>query len=166
MMNNRTYNLSYIPNGEGGVRATLKAMSKIVNTYKKAKPIRELALKIVSKIPEKSWRGEVNAIFQFVKDNIRYVKDIRGVETLHSPIQLLSIKQGDCDDMSILSASLLEAIGHPTRFCAVGINGSGFIHVFAQTKIAGKWVTLECTKKDYPLGKTPTKITKLMVQNN
>ncbi len=165
-MSDRTYNLSYIPNGESGVRATLKAMSKIVNTYKKAKPIRELALKIIANVPEKNWRAEVDQIFRYVQDNIRYVKDVRGVETLHSPVQLLILKQGDCDDMSILSASLLESIGHPTRFCAVGINGSNFVHVFAQTKIGNKWVSLECTKKEYSLGDTPKKITKLMIQHN
>lgn len=160
------YTITHIPNGESGTRATLKAMGEIVNQYKKVRAVRELALRIIQDVPAKRWRLEVQAIFDFVKSNIRYTKDVRGVETLHSPIQLLRLKQGDCDDMSILAASLLESIGHPTRFCAVGINGSNFCHVFAQTKIGGKWVTLECTKEDYSLGQTPRKITKIMVHNN
>lgn len=165
-MSQPTYNLSFIPNGEAGVRATLAAMSQIIKKYKKAPAIRELALKIVSQVPEKQWRKEVDAIFKWVQKNIRYVKDVRGVETLHTPIQLLRLRQGDCDDMSIMAASLLESLGHPTRLCAVGVNGGEFSHVFSQTKIGGNWVTLECTVKDFPLGKTPQKITKLITRHN
>lgn len=161
-----SYQLSYIPSGISGVRATLRAMSSIVKTYKKAPAIRELALKIVSEVPEKKWRAEADAVFKWVQRNIRYVKDIRGVETLHTPIQLIRLGQGDCDDMSILSASLLEALGHPTRFCAVGVNGQPFSHVFSQTKIAGKWVTLDCTMKTFSLGQTPQKITCHIVHHN
>lgn len=161
-----TYQLSFISGGRSGVRATLAAMSKIVKQYKKTREIRELALSIVANVPAKNWLAEVNAIYQFVKHNIRYVKDIKGVETLHSPIQLLRLRQGDCDDMSILSACLLEALGHPTRFCAVGINGGNFSHVFAQTKVAGKWVTLECTMANFALGQSPKKISCLMMHHN
>lgn len=162
----RTYTLSYIPSGESGVRATLAAMSKITKQYRKHPIVRELALSIVARVPEKKWRLEAEAILKWVQTNIRYVKDVRGVETLHTPVELLQLRQGDCDDMSMLSAALLESLGHPTRFAAVGINGGNFSHVFTQTKIGGKWVTLECTMKDFPLGKTPQKITRHMIHHN
>lgn len=166
-MTQPNYILSSIPNGTQGVRATLREMSRIVKAYKANPQIRELALRLTANLPPKNWRAEVNAIFQFVRDGIRYVKDIQGIETLHTPVQLLRLGAGDCDDKSILAASLLASIGHPTRFIACGFVGDGsFSHVFAQTKIAGKWVTLECTMSEWPLGKTPKGIKNIMKQHN
>ncbi len=161
-----TYQLMEIPNGANGIRETLRLMSKIVKRYKTAPMVRELSLSLVFPIADKDWKGEANAIFRYVRDNIRYVKDVRGCETLQSPIQTLRLMQGDCDDHAILSASLLEAIGHPTRFLAVGFKPDSYSHVFAQTKIGDRWVTLECTMKDWNLGRTPAKIKNRMTQHN
>jgi transglutaminase-like putative cysteine protease len=167
IMTQPSYILSSIPNGAPGVRATLREMSRIVKAYKKNRQIRELALALTANLPPKNWRSEVNAIFCYVRDHIRYVKDIQGIETLHTPDQLLRLRAGDCDDKSILSASLLAAIGHPTRFIACGFLGDGsYSHVFTQSKIGGKWVTLECTMVGWPLGKTPKGITNYMKQHN
>jgi transglutaminase-like putative cysteine protease len=166
-MSQANYILSSIPNGAQGVRATLREMSRIVKAYKSNPQIRELAVNLTANLPPKNWRAEVNAIFCFVRDYIRYVKDIQGVETLHTPDNLLRLRSGDCDDKSILSATLLASIGHPTRFIACGFLGDGsYSHVFTQTKIAGKWVTLECTMGEWPLGKTPKGITNYMKQHN
>jgi transglutaminase-like putative cysteine protease len=80
---------------------------------------------------------------------------------------LLRLGAGDCDDKSILAAALLASIGHPTRFIACGFVGDGsYSHVFAQTKIAGKWVTLECTMNEWPLGRTPGGIKNVMKHHN
>jgi len=135
-----------ISNGVDGVRDTLKLMSQIVKTYKKAPAIRALAADIVAHLPGKSFRRECAEILRYVQTNIRYLKDVRGVETLQSPIQTLKIGQGDCDDMSTLIASLLEAIGHPTRFIAVGKVEGHFCHVYVETKIGDKWVALDGTE--------------------
>lgn len=161
-----TYFLSSIPSGSAGVRRTLVEMSNIVKTYKKNPIVRELALRLVQDVAQKNWRGEVNAIFLFVRDRIRYVKDIAGVETLHTPVELLRLRQGDCDDKSILAASLLASIGHPTRFVAAGFVDDNYSHVFCQTKIGGKWVTLETIMEGWPLGRTPKGIKNYMIQHN
>ncbi len=60
-------------------------------------------------------------LHRFVRDNIRYIKDIRDVETVAYPDITLQQGQGDCDDKSVLLASLLESIGHPTPLCCGGI---------------------------------------------
>lgn len=160
------YNLKEIPSGVAGIRETLKYMSRLTNSYKKSPVIRELALAIVKDIPPKKWQREVNAIFRYVRDTIRYTKDIRGCETLQTPVQTLKIKQGDCDDQSMLAAALLETIGHPTRFVAVGFTPNSFSHVFVQTKIGNKWITLECTMEKWRLGQTPRNIKNKIIQDN
>lgn len=164
-MNRPSYTLHSIPSGTAGVRETLRAMSIIIKQYKKAPEIRELALLLTANLPQKKWLAEVNQIHVFCRDRIRYVKDIRGVETLQTPVQTLRIKQGDCDDKSMLACALLESIGHPTRIIAVGFTGGGYSHVFPQTKIGDKWITLETTEP-WPLGKMCPNISNRMIWNN
>lgn len=159
-----TYQLSHIPNGNAGTRATLKIMARIARTYRKAPAVRELALSLVKNLPPKKWSLEARAIHNYVRDNIRYTRDIAGCETLQTPIQTLRVQQGDCDDKSVLVAALLGAIGHPVRFVAVGSEKNIFTHVFPQTKIAGKWLTLETTE-NWELGRTPKNIKAYMVEN-
>lgn len=93
-------------------------------------------------------------IHRFVRDRIRYVKDIKGVETLQSPEKTLEIGQGDCDDKSVLVGALLESIGHPVRFKAIGFIPGVFSHVLPETKIGSKWIAVETTEP-WPLGRLP-----------
>jgi len=81
-----------------------------------------------------------------VRDEIRYVQDTNGIELLHDPVTLLEIGAGDCDDKSILLASLLESIGHRTRFVAVAFEPDRFSHVWVQDYLDGRWVDLEPTE--------------------
>lgn len=156
------YTLMAIPDGVAGIKATLQLMRKITRDYKKTGFVRELVLEVLraGRVPQftengkKNWVGQIKAIHNFVKYHIQYVKDIRGVETLQTPPQTFRLKHGDCDDKCILAASMLEAIGHPTRFVAVGFQPEIYSHVFLQTRIGANWVTLECTE-DWPLGKGP-----------
>lgn len=160
-----TYSLMAIPNGREGIRATLKIMSKVVKKYKHNPYVRELALKLTKSLSQKNYPGEACAIHYFVRDQIRYVKDIRGIETIQTPLQTLRLRQGDCDDKSVLSAALLESLGHPTRFLAVGFSGKHLTHVITQTKIGEKWVSLETTEP-VELGWTPPNIKNYLIQHN
>ena len=160
-----TYQLQAIPNGKAGIRATLRLMSKIAKRYKKSPQIRELALALTRSIPQKSWSKEVAALHKFVRDDIRYIKDIRGCETIQTPIQTLRLGAGDCDDKSTLVAALLESIGHPTRFKAVGFSKGNLSHVYTQTKIAGKWYSVECTEM-VKVGWEPDNVREYMIEHN
>jgi transglutaminase-like putative cysteine protease len=154
-----------IPNGKAGTLATLKIMRGLVRRYKTAPAIRTLAQTLTRNIPQKNYTREVDKLFRLVRDKVRYVKDVAGVETIQTPIQTLKLGSGDCDDKSTLIASLLESIGHPTRFVAVSFNGIGFSHVFVQTKIGPKWVSLETTEK-FPMGKSAPHITNRLIVRN
>lgn len=160
-----TYQLHNIPNGAAGIRETLKRMEAFTRKYKSAPLIRELALSLTQNLPQKDWAGEASAILKFVQDQIRYVMDVAGVETLQSPIQTLRLASGDCDDKSVLAATLLQAINHPVKFVAVGREKGRYTHVFPQTKIGQKWLTMETTEIGWPLGKTPSPIKSYMVQH-
>lgn len=156
-----TSQLLAIPGGDAGTIATLKIMRRLVRDAKKTLPIRQTALSIVQDVPAKNWYREVAKIWTFVKTNIRYTRDVNGVETLQTPDKTLEFGQGDCDDQSILIASLLESIGHPTRFVALGFGPANYQHVFTETKIGNKWIPVETTE-DWPLGYIPEHVRQIV----
>jgi hypothetical protein len=56
--------------------------------------------------------GKIRALFNFVADEIRYVNFVSGEGWLpNRPQQVLTRKEGDCDDKAILLIALLKSIG-------------------------------------------------------
>lgn len=127
--------------------------------------MRAKARALTSGLPQKAWIAEIKALHSFVRDKIRYLKDINGVETVHTADAVLTLGAGDCDDKSVLLASMLESIGHQTRFVAVGFQPGRFSHVFVQTKVGNKWLSLETTEPVKP-GWEPAKIVSRLVKHN
>lgn len=140
-------------------------MRDLVTAFKTNPTIRELAIKVCAGLPQKDFTGEIKRIHEFVKNNIRYVRDVNGVETLQTPLATLEMGAGDCDDKSTLAAAMLESIGHPTRFVAMGFAPSSYSHVTVQTRIGSNWRTVETTEP-VELGWIPAKIENLMIRHN
>jgi len=138
--------LQQIPDGPPGINQTLRVMRQFTRDGKRQYPIRDLALSLVRRNKPKDWFGEVRDLHHYVRDKIRYVRDINGIETLATPENTLKIGQGDCDDKSILLATLLESIGHPSRFVALSFEPGIYSHVLVESKIGDKWVSLETTE--------------------
>lgn len=149
---NPTYQLAGWPEGEAGTRATLKLLSEIIRRYKTHPVIRELALSLVKKIPAKSYMQEIAAIHAFVRDRIRYVRDVKDVETIQTPDQTLRLGQGDCDDKVTLAGAMLNALGHPVRLVAIGALPGRYTHVYLEADHHGMWIPLETTEP-WPLGR-------------
>ena len=157
--------LALIDSGPQGVLQTLRRMRDIVRKYKIALPVRITAMKIVRSLPQKAWSAEARALFRFVRDEIRFVRDVRGVETLQTPDKTLELRAGDCDDKSMLLAAMLESIGHPTRFVAVGFQPNHFEHVYVETKIGNDWIALDPTEP-VDMGWSPKRVVSRMVVYN
>jgi len=143
-----------LPSGIEGTRQTLRIMRNLALQGKTTPMVRQLAVQLTMSLPQKDWLSEINALFYFVRDNIRYVRDIRNVETLHTADRVLMNRAGDCDDKSVLLASLLESIGHPSRFVAVGFKPDQCDHVYVETlrsanaprALQSSWMALETTE--------------------
>ncbi|MCM1986221.1 transglutaminase-like domain-containing protein [Methanococcoides seepicolus] len=78
--------------------------------------------------------GEYNvyqlcALFDYVKNDIKYMSDPRGNDYWATPNETLKVKAGDCDDSAILLSSLIEAIGGTSRLYITDT------HVFATAYI-------------------------------
>lgn len=146
--------LHLIPDGAPGINATLRVMSQLVRQSKKSMKVRDTALRLTKDCAPKDWSCEVRVLHAFVRDRIRYVSDITDVETVATPDKILEQAAGDCDDKSVLLAALLESIGHPTRFIAIGFERGIFSHVYIETAMGGGWLPLETTE-DVEAGWSP-----------
>lgn len=146
-----------IPLGVEGIETTMQLMRRLVRgdpalqSGKHDPGIRQIADGLVgeqgAQCPQGDYSCEVAALHAFVRDHIRYVGDIAEVETLQTPRRTLEQGSGDCDDKSTLLATLLETIGHKTRFVAGAYHQPGFYeHVWVETRIGRGWYPLETTR--------------------
>lgn len=119
--------------------------------------VRDRALELVSDAAPNGEAEELRRVFEYVRDAVRYVKDVRGIDTLQTPTATLDRLQGDCDDKTLLLAALLESIGYPTRFVVSATRpGQSYNHVYLEAYAAsagGRWVPLEPSIAAYPFGR-------------
>lgn len=148
-----------IPKGYAG---TLKTVEHIINLVKQGAKdfwVRQTAIDILfaNGIPPKDYLGEIETLFEWVKNNVRYTRDIHRVELLHTPRRMLELRAGDCDDMTILLGSMLKSIGHPVRLALVGFNPKKkklFSHIYLEVSYKGRWIPLDPTMQ-YSMGWAP-----------
>lgn len=149
--------LSFLPEGKAGVLQTLKEMSRLVRIGKKSFAVHNAAVartRSCGSGNQKDYPCQVKCLHAYVRDSIAYIQDPVDVERLQTADKTIEIGAGDCDDKSILLAALLESIGHPTRFIAVGFEPDVYSHVYVETKIGTDWTSLETTE-DVPAGWEP-----------
>lgn len=124
-------------------------MQRLVTQAKRDFNVRTLASRIISQCSSKDYACYGSSIHNWVHENIKYIHDAPGVETLVAPAYLLKAKAGDCDDQVMLTAALAESIGIPARFATIKADPSQpteYSHIFAQLQIPSQgWVTSDTT---------------------
>lgn len=139
--------LKGLPSGRAGVRQTLVYMRDWVREYRVSPVVRQLAINILRSVPSKNWLAEAEAIRRWVAGNIRYTRDVAGVETLQTPEVTLKMRAGDCDDQATLIAAMLESVGFETRIVAIGARDGDFDHVYVEAAVPGRgWLSVETTE--------------------
>jgi transglutaminase-like putative cysteine protease len=143
------------PSGAAGVYHTLRVMREAVATSKVDPALIQTATGIIFLTPEKNELSEVTAIFEWVRDHVRYVRDPHGVESVTDPRMTVRRMVGDCDDQTALLCALFEAVGYPTRFVmgAYSVPGN-FEHVYCQVFAGDSWINCDPTERQ-PLGYAP-----------
>lgn len=106
--------------------------------------VKKATLEAIENVRGSDKLGEIQAIDAWLKNNIRFTKDVLGMETLQSAKKTLEIRRGDCDDVAILAGSMLMSIGFPTRFVTIGVKKPS--HVWTEAKVADKWIVVDPTR--------------------
>lgn len=139
---------------------TLQLMKELIEKYKVHPFIRRAAAKIIKDNNSRDHINEANSLFLFVRDNIKFVQDINGVETLQSPVETIEIGIGDCDCKTILLNTLLECIGFQTRFACISDmpGGKPLNHIYSQFNYLGNWIGCDPVN-NVPMGAEPANFT-------
>jgi transglutaminase-like putative cysteine protease len=139
-----------IPKGRAGTLATAVLMGRLIVEGARDFYVRQRAIQIFrrSGVPPKDRWGEVTALFEWVRRNIRYTRDIFHTELLHSARRMLEVMAGDCDDMTILLGALLMSTGHPVRVVLAGFRPNkphSYSHVYPEAYVGRRWIALDAT---------------------
>lgn len=119
--------------------------------------IRSCAVALTSATKGHDASGEIHALFYFVRDRIKYLRDPVDLERVQDAKRTLQLGTGDCDDKCVLLATLLASIGYLPRFTVQSQDGVDFDHVYVEVldDQAGSWIPLDPTAdclKDTPCG--------------
>jgi hypothetical protein len=158
------HELATIPEGRPGLDAKVRKIRQLVEAAKRDPSFRQRAAAIVAGQPQRDQMAEIGAVFEWVRDHVRYLRDPwapQGLELFTAPALLLAdadrgIAAGDCDDHVILASALLETIGYRTRYRIGGMPPDHFRHIWLEVQAPGGWLPLEMVKKDEPIGYDPS----------
>ncbi len=121
-----TYTLHAQWPGEVGTWQTVAMMRQMARESALHPWIRDRAASVTAHC-DRDLRCQCLALYGYVKNILRYVRDPEGTEALHHPVTWVERRlrsgqevYGDCDDASMYLAALLKAIGHQPRFRVMG----------------------------------------------
>ncbi len=123
--------------------------------------LRKLALQVTKHCPERDGLCEAKAVYDYVKRNVRYTGDVgpvkmgrggpvEGVDVFQRGDRTLEFGGGDCDDHSILIATLLAHNGITPRLrVTASSRNSEDEHIYPLAGLPknspSKWVALDTT---------------------
>src|SRR5713101_3527506 len=148
-----------VPHGDRGTLVTARIIGQMIRDGAKDLYVRQKAIEIFRAYrvrPKDRW-GEVWSLFDWVKRNIRYTRDIFRVELLHTARRMLELRAGDCHDMSILLGAMLVSTGHPVRLVLAGFRRHkphSYSHIYPEVNVRGKWLAVDASM-ERPIGWAP-----------
>ena len=140
-------------------RESPKIRAAAINIIRGIDPIS--GAKFAGEVASKDYFGMVQQIHNWVRDNIMYIKDPVGQETLSYPEEMLfNTRAGDCDDMVIVEMALFGSVGIQSYPVIIGLYPNHFSHVYGYVEIppgkhrqAGTTWAFDPIMKDWPLGR-------------
>jgi hypothetical protein len=148
-----------VPKGQPGTLVTARIIARLIREGAKDFYVRQKAISIFRAygVPPKDRLGEVHALFDWVRRNVRYTRDIWRVELLHTARRMLELRAGDCDDMTILLGAMLVSTGHPVRLVLAGYRPTKphvYTHIYPEVHVPGRWIAVDTTVP-HPMGWEP-----------
>lgn len=183
-----------IGSGDSAIYKTVEWMKKLVNKDANSPVVKSFARQIT----QGAWTDleKINAVFEWVKNNVRYIKDGKlsqiikqkaiwytdqyfknpaQTEVLSSPYVLIETylrgetPQEDCDGMTMLTNSLLKAVGIETAMKIVSTQKNlAYNHVYGMAfdKNSNKWRAIDTIKPFFKIGQEPEKIMRFFIEKN
>lgn len=150
-------------NGDDGTAQTVALIRHAYQSALTDPLVRSTAGRIVRTLPPQDLEAQARAIFQWVKEHIRFVRDPVGHEVVSSANWTLTHGFGDCDDVNaVLIPSLLGAVGIHSRLITVATypDDPSFTHIYCEAQVGGihgsrgGWVPLDMARPGATFGVT------------
>lgn len=134
----------------------IREVQQMLNNGIRNEKVREVTLSITG---ETGVDTDELAVYRYIKNRFRYVPDPYKRELVIAPHIMLNqmeengITHGDCDDVSVLAASMYGSVGKPCKVVLVDEYFDGEInHAIACVKDKnGKWIDVDLSG-NVPLG--------------
>ena len=131
-----------LPDTMEGIEFQVMKMAEYVRKYSGHRDVIDFARALVRKARAQDLMDEVKKVYKFLLDHTRYVRDPVNRELIQTPELMVRdiidlegktghLAQGDCDELATFLATVLQAIGHKTRFI-FGAFDRGWQHVWVQ----------------------------------
>ncbi len=147
--------------GVAGTQQTIAMIRQLVDQGVRDPMVNHTALGIIRGVRPYDDDREVRAIYEWVRRNVQFRKDVAGKETLRRARTILEVRAGDCDDINgVLLPSLLGTVGYPTRVVTIAANPAApdqFTHIYAEANVRGRWIPLDAARKDARFGLAPAR---------
>lgn len=119
--------------------------------------IRQLTAEVIAPCETKDYECYIAEIFFFVKGNVKYVRDYEGLDTYQTAYRTLQWGMADCDDFSILLASMLMSIGIPVKLRIIKtIKDTDWSHIYILAGLPPQkpkhWIPLDASVKESYVG--------------
>lgn len=157
--------LQAIADGKPGLVQKVNKIRELVERAKRDPVFRQRVAALVHEVPEKDQKAEIARLAEFVKSNVRYLRDPwspTGLELFIDPRTIMAdvergTAQGDCDDHVLLASAMLETAGYPTRYVVGGLPPDHYRHIWLEVMhpSSRKWLPIELTKKEWPTFQDP-----------
>ena len=140
-----------IPHDFRGIEVEIDQMILYVKEFSADPSVIQTARDVVMGVEPHDITGEVIAIYDWVKEHVRYVEDPAQDEALTTPKKMVEDIRAhgriseDCDSMSTFLATLLASIGRNVRFRLGGDHSYALSHVWTQVELFGRWYDLDAT---------------------
>ena len=143
-----------IPYGNNGIFVSVSHLKNFIRKGRRDPNIIRFTRRLVRNCPNKDYMCEARTVFNWVQNNIRFVRDPHNVEAIQGPEVTLrrDVLSGDCDDHVVLLQSMLQSIGIPTRIVLVASQKAApnqYNHIFSEALVpvngVNKWVSMDTT---------------------
>lgn len=151
----------YLADGDPGAEQTVSDMRSLVDAALKDPRIYVLAREIVQDVPPYDDARELQATYNWVLTNIRFVKGTIGKQSLQAAPATLALRAGQCTDISILLAALLMSIGYPVRLVAAATEPDApdqFSHIYPEVQADGVWIPVDAAREHAQFGVPPARV--------
>ena len=141
-----------LKSGDPGIAQTIQQMRRLIDSALSSSSFVRFAKDIIRRVPAHDEWAEAEALYTWVLQNIRFAKDPVTKEALYPPSELLKIRSGDCDDISMLLGALYLAVGYPARLVTIAANPSApdeFSHVYVEVELppgSNHWITADAAR--------------------